>query len=114
MTLDFNFRLYYRTRGFMFKLGSVWYGFGFIGAKVSQRQGKKLLKYFHTIQKNLGKVPNFVIINDSNSLFLGFLHITWTQFWDKSEKDYNKYLHDEMISYKLLPKDHTGFWGDEK
>ena len=114
MTLIFNFRLYYRTRSFSFKLGSVWYGFGFIGAKVSQRQGKRITQYFHSIQKNLGKVPNFVIVDDTNSLFLGFFFINWHQFWDKSEKDYNKYLHDGMISHKLLPKDDSGFWDAEK
>ena len=102
----FDFMFYYRSPNFQFKLNNYWYGFELLTAKVSTRQAEKLISQLCKNDKNDKKVPNFHVVSNMNTLFLGIITISWKQKKDVSLDIAEPYireilLHQKAAKYRL-------------
>ena len=96
----FNFLLEYRTQRFGFRIGHNWYGFAFLGAKLSEKQGELLEKEHYKVDEKMNKHLMMHILDVTNTLFLGFVRVWWKQKRDKPSDQVESYMREELLNQK--------------
>ena len=118
MTLAFKFKFEYSKTGFAFKVGSLWYGFGFKGAEATPDQSKKLETKLHHNDKDMANYDKFYIVDDLNTLYFGFGRISWRRrkrmtLDELSDLNRNEHLNQKANHYDHY-KNRKNEWSDEK